>query len=289
MSAKAAGSAPVIQVCAPRVGERVVKRGAAARDRDGRRSRRAASSGAKPVISLISPACASTRRISSAFCSPVEASAAGTPLPAWVTLRSVRCGPSSVRPAAASRARLSCSTGGSGPRSRPRCAAAAAAPSSRRARYRRCGNPGALSRAAASAPASRATVSARAAATATATSAVSCSMASSQWRSLVASSNSRLRERKERSSALTRLECGGIHRQHQTVEKAPALGGRAVEQRVHGRHQPHHAQMVGEGGGRADRLAVDAAAARRRGVIAVPADRCRCRAWQARACPRSRH
>ena len=32
-------------------------------------------SGAKPVISLISPAWASTRRISSAFCSPVEASA----------------------------------------------------------------------------------------------------------------------------------------------------------------------------------------------------------------------
>ena len=66
--------------------------------------------GAKPVISLISPACASTRRISSAFCSPVEASRAGMPLPAWVTARSDRCGPSSVRPAAASRARFSFSS-----------------------------------------------------------------------------------------------------------------------------------------------------------------------------------
>src|SRR5450756_124077 len=65
------------------------------------------SSGAKPVISLIRRACASTSRISSAFCSPVEASDARIPLPAWVTLRSDRCGPSSVRPAAASRARFS--------------------------------------------------------------------------------------------------------------------------------------------------------------------------------------
>src|SRR5665647_1894905 len=46
-----------------------------------------------------------------------------------------------------------------------------------------------------------------AAATATATSAVSCSIASSQCGSLWASSSSRLRERKERSSAETRLEC----------------------------------------------------------------------------------
>ena len=79
----------------------------AATDRDGRPLRRADSSGAKPVICLIKPACASTRRISSAFCSPVEASAAGMFLPACATTRSDKCGPSSVRPAAASRARLS--------------------------------------------------------------------------------------------------------------------------------------------------------------------------------------
>ena len=41
--------------------------------------------------------------MSRAFCSPVEASAAGMFLLACVTTRSDKCGPSSVRPAAASR------------------------------------------------------------------------------------------------------------------------------------------------------------------------------------------
>ena len=45
-------------------------------DRDARRPRRAAGSARAPVISAINRACASTSPISSAFCSPVEASAA---------------------------------------------------------------------------------------------------------------------------------------------------------------------------------------------------------------------
>ena len=53
-----------------------------------------------------------------------------------------------------------------------------------------------------------------------------------------ASSSSRLRERSERSSAETRLECDGIDRQHQPVEKPPPLGGGAAEQSVHRRRQP---------------------------------------------------
>ena len=51
----------------------------------------------------------------------------------------------------------------------------------------------------------------------------------------------------------------GVDREHQAIEEAPALGRRAGEQRVHRRHQPDDAQMIGEGRGRADRLAVDPA------------------------------
>ena len=51
-----------------------------------------------------------------------------------------------------------------------------------------------------------------------------------------------------------------VDRQHQPVEKPPPLRGRAQEQPVHRRRQPHHAQMIAEGGGRTDRLAVDPAA-----------------------------
>ena len=50
-------------------------------------------------------ACASTRPISSAFCSPVEHTLAGISLGPCPTTRSERCGPSSVRPAARSRSR----------------------------------------------------------------------------------------------------------------------------------------------------------------------------------------
>ena len=54
----------------------------------------------RPVMLLTSRAWASTSRISSAFCSPVEPSAAGMSLVRARPARSVRCGPSSVRPAA---------------------------------------------------------------------------------------------------------------------------------------------------------------------------------------------
>ena len=58
-----------------------------------------------------SPPCAATSRAwarisptSSAFCSPVEPSAAGMSFWAWRTSKSTRCGPVSVRPAARSKA-----------------------------------------------------------------------------------------------------------------------------------------------------------------------------------------
>ena len=210
------------------------------------------------------------------------------PLPAWVTARSVRCGPSSVRPAAASRARLSFSTRAIAVLDLDRAVMrAAAAPSSRRARSRRTGNRRLVARGGERAG-SRFTVSARAAATATASSAVSCSMASSQCgsgRGVLQQPVARAQRALERGDAAGML---GIDRQHQAVEEAPALGGRAGEQRVHRRHQPDHAQMIGEGRGRADRLAVDAAFARAARRPRPPAARCRCRAWRGRACPRSR-
>ncbi len=58
-----------------------------------------------------------------------------------------------------------------------------------------------------------------------------------------------------------------VDRQHQAVEEAPPLGGRAREQAVHRRRQPYHPQMVAERGGGIDRLAVDPAAPHRRGVL----------------------
>ena len=60
----------------------------------------------------------------------------------------------------------------------------------------------------------------------------------------------------------------GIDRQHEAIEKAPALGGRTVEQLVHGGDEPDHPQVVGERGGRRHRLAIDAALARRLDDIA---------------------
>ena len=38
-----------------------------------------------------------------------------------------------------------------------------------------------------------------------------------------------------------------IHRQHQTVEEAPAVARRAAEQAVHGRRQPDDPQVIGKG------------------------------------------
>ena len=70
--------------------------------------------------------------------------------------------------------------------------------------------------------------------------------------------------------ALERVDAAlmlGIDRQHQAIEEAAPLRRRPREQLVHRRHQPDHPQMVGEGGRRADRLAVDAAeAGARRGL-----------------------
>ena len=57
----------------------------------------------------------------------------------------------------------------------------------------------------------------------------------------------------------------GIDRERQAIEKAPPLRRRADEQRIHRRHQPDHAQMIGERRGRGDRLAVDPAL---RGAVA---------------------
>ena len=165
--------------------------------------------------------------------------------------------------------------------------AAAVSPSSRRARSRRREIPAPAPRGGARAG-SRLTVSARAAATATAISAVSCSTASSQCGSLrgvFQQAVARAQRSLERSDAAGMLR---IDREHQAIEETAALGGRAVEQRVHGRHQPHHAQVVGEGRRRGHRFAVDAAFARRAPNPRRPADRCRCRAWPGPACLRSR-
>ena len=53
----------------------------------------------------------------------------------------------------------------------------------------------------------------------------------------------------------------GIDREYQAIEKAPALGRCAGKQRIHRRNEPDHAQVIGEGCGRADRLAVNPALA----------------------------
>ena len=50
-----------------------------------------------------------------------------------------------------------------------------------------------------------------------------------------------------------------VDRQHQAVEETPPFGGRAEEQPVHRRRQPHHAQMIAECRGRTNRLPIDPA------------------------------
>ena len=60
----------------------------------------------------------------------------------------------------------------------------------------------------------------------------------------------------------------GIDRQRQAINEAAAFGRSADEQGVHGRHQPDHAQVIGEGCGRRHRFAIDAAFAHnRRGAL----------------------
>ena len=70
--------------------------------------------------------------------------------------------------------------------------------------------------------------------------------------------------------ALQRIDAAavlGIDRQHEPVEEAAALGGRAIEQPIHGRDEPDDAQVIGESRRRRDRLAVDAALAGDRRVL----------------------
>ena len=79
-----------------------------------------------------------------------------------------------------------------------------------------------------------------------------------------------------------------VDREHQPVEEAAALGRRAVEQRVHRRREPDHAQVVRKGSRRGD-ASRSMRHLRVRGTIhRLPADRCRCRALRDRACLRFR-
>ena len=76
--------------------------------------------------------------------------------------------------------------------------------------------------------------------------------------------------------ALQRVDAAavlGIDRERQPIDEAPPLRWRADKQRIHGRHQPDHAQMIGKGGGRTNRLAIDPAFARGgRAVFGRPLD-----------------
>ena len=58
-----------------------------------------------------------------------------------------------------------------------------------------------------------------------------------------------------------------IDSKNQAVQKTAAFGGRLVEQPIHRRRQPDHAQMVGKGGHGGNRLAVDAAKPLRRRLV----------------------
>ena len=78
ISANSAGSAPVMKTWAPSWASSPCSAARRAGSRCATTSS-SSSTGAKPVISAISRACASTRPISSAFCSPVDASAAAIP------------------------------------------------------------------------------------------------------------------------------------------------------------------------------------------------------------------
>ena len=204
-------------------------------------------------------ACARTRPISSAFCSPVEASRSGDAL---VRVDHLEIGQMRTVEWSGRRRRRGrdCRVArrDSAPRSRRPDASgisfsiqpSSAISAGGNARSP-CGSPARAS--------SRRTVSTRCPATATASSAVSCSTASSQCGigpRLLEQPVARAQRAFQRIDPAAML---GIDRERQAVEKAPALGRGADKQRIHGRHQPDHAQMIGEGRGRADRLAVDPA------------------------------
>src|SRR5262249_45893247 len=53
----------------------------------------------------------------------------------------------------------------------------------------------------------------------------------------------------------------GVDRERQTIEKTPALRGRAVKQAVHRRNQPYDSQVISESRSRGHRFSIDAALA----------------------------
>ena len=55
-----------------------------------------------------------------------------------------------------------------------------------------------------------------------------------------------------------------VDRQNQSIQKAATFGSGAIEQRVHGRCQPHNAQVFGERHRRSNAFAIDPAATRGR-------------------------
>jgi len=59
-----------------------------------------------------------------------------------------------------------------------------------------------------------------------------------------------------------------VDRKNQSVEETASLRGGPIEEGVHGGRQPNDAQVIGKRRRRSDALAIDPAAARRRGFLA---------------------
>ena len=107
--AKSSASVPVIQLWTPSA---TTSSNSAARRSASRWAAISSSSrsGARPRDSATSRAWASAIDTRTAFCWPVEPSAAGRSRSRWRTARSLRCGPQDVVPASASRKRLAASS-----------------------------------------------------------------------------------------------------------------------------------------------------------------------------------
>ena len=209
---------------------------------------------------------ARTRPISRAFCSPVEAIPAGMSFGPWRTRRSEACGPTRVRPAARSRARSRAGSRGSGPPRRPPAGVATRASISPSIAIAANGNGDASSRVARIRLARRCTVSRRAAETAIAEFRHLALQGVEPERvvgALLEHPVARAQRPLERVDPCAVLR---IDREHQPVEEAAPVAGRAAEQRVEVGRQPDDAQVLGEGGRRGDRRAVDPAQARRAAV-----------------------
>ena len=144
--------------------------------------------------------------------------------------RSPRCGPISVRPAAASRPRLSRSHRAIAVLGLERGMLAASASTSPLKRTSAQGNGEASSRPAAISAASRLTHSSRAAATATPSSAASRSTASSQRAVARALFEQAVAPAQRALELADPRAVGGIDRQHEPVEKPPPLARRPGEQ-----------------------------------------------------------